>query len=380
MTVTRPEPGARNALHIGLSLSPTWLRGGAWRRDDSRVEELYSLDFPLDAARAAERAGLDFLFKPDAPLLDPAQLDVNPGFGGLDPVVLMAALAAATSRIGLVPTAQTLLSSPYPLARQLYSLDQLSGGRVGWNAVVGLGGAGNVGHLPAPEHADRYPAARELIEAVQGLGRGFLATAILADRAGGRYADPDLIGGIAGRAVRFPIEGALTLPALSPAPLPLFTAGFSPESRDLAARLADAVFAATPRRQDASALRAELRERAVGHGRAPDAVRVLPGLSLFLADDAEQAAELYRRAAQGAGPARGAAHWQIVGTVDRAAAEIEDWWRAGAVDGFIALPGGSWDSLRRFTDRLVPELVGRGLFRAGYTGTTLADHLGVHHP
>jgi len=49
----------------------------------------------------------------------------------------MSALAMATSNIGLVATASTSYSEPYTLARQLASLDHISGGRAGWNIVTG---------------------------------------------------------------------------------------------------------------------------------------------------------------------------------------------------------------------------------------------------
>jgi alkanesulfonate monooxygenase SsuD/methylene tetrahydromethanopterin reductase-like flavin-dependent oxidoreductase (luciferase family) len=73
----------------------------------------------------------------------------------------------------------------------------------------------------------------------------------------------------------------------------------------------------------------------------------------------------------------GSAHWVSVGTVADVVADIADWFESGAMDGFIALPGGSTGSLNLFFDELVPELVRRGLFRADYEGTTLRDHLGI---
>ena len=50
------------------------------------------------------------------------------------------------------------------------------------------------------------------------------------------------------------------------------------------------------------------------------------------------------------------AHWVIVGTAADACAEIQRWYAAGAIDGFIALPGGGDDSLQRFFDQLMPLL------------------------
>lgn len=57
-------------LHIGLSLSPTWLSGDAWRRRDSRVGEIFDSDLYVDLARRSEDAKLDFVFKPDSQFLD----------------------------------------------------------------------------------------------------------------------------------------------------------------------------------------------------------------------------------------------------------------------------------------------------------------------
>ena len=70
-----------------------------------------------------------------------------------------------------------------------------------------------------------------------------------------------------------------------------------------------------------------------------------------------------------------AAHWQVIGTVDDAVEQIVDWAAAGAMDGFIAAPGGSVGSLRLFLEQVVPRLVEKGLFRERYSATTFAGHL-----
>jgi alkanesulfonate monooxygenase SsuD/methylene tetrahydromethanopterin reductase-like flavin-dependent oxidoreductase (luciferase family) len=71
----------------------------------------------------------------------------------------------------------------------------------------------------------------------------------------------------------------------------------------------------------------------------------------------------------------GSAHWVSVGTVEDVVADIVEWFEAGAMDGFIALPGGSTGSLDLFFEELVPALAARGLFRTEYEGTTLRAHL-----
>lgn len=47
----------------------------------------------------------------------------------------------------------------------------------------------------------------------------------------------------------------------------------------------------------------------------------------------------------------------------------------GAIDGFIAVPGGSRRSLDLLLDALIPRLVREGLFRADYSADTLRGHL-----
>ena len=69
--------------------------------------------------------------------------------------------------------------------------------------------------------------------------------------------------------------------------------------------------------------------------------------------------------------------WVVVGTAEDALREITEWFEAGAMDGFIALPGGSIKSLELFFDELIPMLVEKGLFRSEYKGCTLREHLGI---
>ena len=68
----------------------------------------------------------------------------------LEPITVLASLAAVTSRIGLIATASTTYTEPYNLARQFASLDHISGGRVGWNIVTSwLDAAARISAAPA---------------------------------------------------------------------------------------------------------------------------------------------------------------------------------------------------------------------------------------
>ena len=55
-----------------------------------------------------------------------------------EPSVVATLMVAATSRLGIVPTLSTFAYAPYLVARIIGTLDQVSGGRAGWNMVTGV--------------------------------------------------------------------------------------------------------------------------------------------------------------------------------------------------------------------------------------------------
>ncbi len=70
----------------------------------------------------------------------------------------------------------------------------------------------------------------------------------------------------------------------------------------------------------------------------------------------------------------------IKGSPQTIANTMQEWFEAGACDGFMLqfhiMPGG----LQAFVRDVVPELQRRGLMRTRYEGTTLRDHLGLKRP
>jgi alkanesulfonate monooxygenase SsuD/methylene tetrahydromethanopterin reductase-like flavin-dependent oxidoreductase (luciferase family) len=48
----------------------------------------------------------------------------------------LAAVAATTERVGLIPSVSTTYNPPYAFARRMASLDHISRGRAGWNMVT----------------------------------------------------------------------------------------------------------------------------------------------------------------------------------------------------------------------------------------------------
>ena len=59
---------------------------------------------------------------------------------------------------------------------------------------------------------------------------------------------------------------------------------------------------------------------------------------------------------------------------------LEQWFRAGAADGFNVMPPFFPGQFDAFVELVVPILQERGVFRADYAGTTLREHLGLPRP
>ena len=105
--------------------------------------------------------------------------------------MVAALMTQVTSRIGIVPTFGTYAYPPYLLARLVATLDQVSAGRIGWNAVTGSSdfAAMNFGMNGMPEHDLRYDMADEYMDVVQQLWGSWQPGAIIADRASGILVD-----------------------------------------------------------------------------------------------------------------------------------------------------------------------------------------------
>ena len=70
----------------------------------------------------------------------------------------------------------------------------------------------------------------------------------------------------------------------------------------------------------------------------------------------------------------------VKGTAEQIADEMEAWFNAYAVDGFLVQPAVLPSDLDDFCRMVIPELQHRGLFRTDYEGTTLRENLGLPHP
>ena len=431
----------RRYLNLNVYLRNSGYHEAAWRVPGADPGVVLDPRYYIELARTAERGVLDSIFLPDSPGVAEFRSEYLPG-AGLDPLLLLSAVATATEQVGLIATVSTTYSFPWDVARRLATLDFLSHGRAGWNIVTTVepAAAGNFGDRPHPPAADRYERAGEYVEVVLKLWDAWEDGAAVLSRETGQWADPARVHPPRHHGTHFDVASYLPFPR-SPQGHPFLTqAGSSPPGIALAARFADAVFTPLAEMTAGAAFRQNLRDQAAGFGRDPGQVRVLPGLSYLIAGtDAEAAAlkaeleaaasiefrwrnlanlagldyttidpdapfppglldgapktsfgaAIYKMAAEDpAAPFRAVAQrlsalpggLDFTGTPEGLARLIADWWEAGASDGFTIMPNVLPGQLAAFTDHVVPILQRRGIARSEYAGITLRDHAGLPRP
>ena len=284
----------RRQLHLNLFIHSRGHHEASWRHPAASPLALTDIGYYQDLAQRAEAALFDSVFLADQLALggDVAQAART----WLEPVTVLAAVAVATSRIGMIATASTTYTEPFNLARQFASLDHISNGRVAWNIVTSwlataarnFGGAGQV------SHADRYVRGEEFMTVVKALWDSWAADAVVDDRTSGEYARPDRIAPINHRGDFYQVAGPLNLPRCPQGRPVLVQAGSSDTGRRFAARHADAVFTAHLEKAAAQEFYADLKTLAAREGRNPDEVLILPGLSAMVGSTEAEARRLAR--------------------------------------------------------------------------------------
>jgi FMN-dependent oxidoreductase (nitrilotriacetate monooxygenase family) len=436
------EP-SRRQLRLGAFLMETGHHVAAWRAPGVPPHAAHDLRLYQRLAQTAERALFDAIF-----VADSVASDSGPGTEGMaravrfEPLTLLSALAATTEHLGLIATATTTYNEPYHVARKFASLDQLSGGRAGWNLVTSdnAAEAHNFGRDQHVAHADRYGRAREFHDVVTGLWDSWEDDAFPNDKEGARYFDPARRHVLDHHGAHFDVRGPLNV-ARSPQGRPVVVqAGSSEPGRQLAAATADVVFTAHPSLAPAQAFRADLRARTAAAGRDPDSILIMPGLFAVTGQSESEAREKFEQLQSLVDPAAGVAlvsrmignfdlsgypldeplpalpetqtgqrsrqqlltslaqdgaltlrqlylriaggrgHFTVVGSATQVADQVQEWFEGGAADGFNVMPPTLPGGLDDFASLVVPELQRRGLFRTRYEGRTLRENLGLARP
>jgi FMN-dependent oxidoreductase (nitrilotriacetate monooxygenase family) len=437
------DRSARRMHLIGyLIAGPTWHNNGGWRHPDSDANHALDSGRYERMAQILEQGRFDAVFFVDVLAIfdtfadSPAGQIAGPGqMWYLDPILLLAAMARCTRHIGLAGTISTAFHHPFHIARQMATLDHMSGGRAAWNVVTSSSKreAENFGLERLMERDMRYDHADEVLEACDALWNSWDADAIVYDREGGRYADPSKVhrADYHGRWIN--TRGPLTTPR-SPQGRPvIMQAGSSERGRQFAARWAEVIFTLQHDHAHMQAFHADIKGRMAELGRAPGECIICPAIDVILG---ETRAEADERAAyvnslvsaetglcdlsnaigvdlsgfpldrpitdmeitdgargvldvilQGsragnltlreAGYRYGISQLTpaLVGTPAEVADRLQDMFESRCCDGFVVCPSVTPGGYVDFVRGVVPLLQARGVFRTEYAGATLRENI-----
>ena len=356
-----------------------------------------------------------------------------------EPLTLLSALAMTTRHIGLIATASTTFDAPYHIARRFASLDHISGGRAGWNVVTTSNpdAALNFGLTEHVEHDERYRRAREFYAVVTGLWDSWADDAWRRDQASGIFFDPARMHVLDHQGEHLSVRGPLNIARPVQGWPVIVQAGASEAGRQLAAETAEVIFASSRTIEDARAFYADMHQRLRALGRAPDALKILPGALVITGRSRAEAEEKKARLDSLVHPDSGVPNLsmrlgvdasgfdldaplpeippsnasqsgrdslvalarrenltvrelaqlvggygglQMVGTPGEIADTMQEWLETGASDGFNVMFPTVPTGLDEFVDLVVPELQRRGIFRRAYAGNTLRENLGLARP
>ncbi|MFW7415489.1 NtaA/DmoA family FMN-dependent monooxygenase [Demequina sp. SO4-18] len=300
-------------LHFGLFENAQANDSGTatWRHPDNRRDHFDDPAYWRDVARIAEDACFDFLFLADAwgwADVNGTRPDICSVEGldlpRLDPAIVAATLIPETQNLGLVVTGSILLEQPYAFARQMATLDQLSGGRLGWN-VVTTGTAETAVEAfgrPMVAHDERYAMAEDFVELTYRLWEGAWEPDALERNKQGRFADPSKVHRIAHDGPYFKSHGYGNT-ARSPQGTPvLFQAGASQAGRKFGGRHGEAIFVGSGSAEQLGSHTKAIREQAVESGRAADAVKIMSAFSCVIGTDKDDAQRRYQQVVESQDP------------------------------------------------------------------------------
>jgi N-acetyl-S-(2-succino)cysteine monooxygenase len=439
---------SKRQIKLGAFIPTTSQHVAGWRLPSSRPEEMLNIDYAIELAQTAERGLFDAYFLADGLSTSwshgaskyEKSLSYNDKMAGFEPLTLFSALSAVTKHIGFIATASTTYEEPYLLARKYASLDHISKGRAAWNVVTTCSEvtARNFGMQTHPDPATRYARADEFIEVTQKLWDSWEDDAFVCDKNSGQFLDPQKKHEPLHTGQFFNVQGSLNVPR-SPQGYPVIVqAGQSEEGRELAAKHAEVVFTVQQQLESAQAFYRDVKQRLKKYNRDADDLKIMPGVSIFVAKTEQEAQAKYdflnslihpdvgigllsglagnidlsqfdldapfpqldhatinsrqqlmieiahehnfsiRQFYEFVASARG--HWTLIGTPEHIVDQLQLWFENEAADGFNVLPPSTPAGLDDFVEFIVPELQRRGLFRTAYEGKTLRKNLGLKRP
>lgn len=428
----------KRQLKLGFMLHGSGTGWGDWRHPDAQPDASTNFAYYKKQAQLAEAAKFDFLFVADSVYITEKS---SPHYlNRFEPLTILSALAGATSHIGLVATLTASYSEPFNVARQFASLDQISGGRAGWNVVTSWleGSAENYSKSKHLAHDTRYRLAGEYLDVVQGLWDSWEDDALVHDKTSGVFFDPAKLHTLNHKGEFFQVKGPLNIARSAQGQPVIFQAGASEDGKNFAAQRSDAIFVHHENIEDGKAYYRDIKARAAGFGRDPDDVFVLPSVRPVIGSTEEEAERKYQEfasltsienalsmlgrpfndydflqhdldapfpdvSAHGANSNQSTSNkilaaardekltlretayrfatprTDFVGTPEKVADAFERWLEQRASDGFVfnvSLP----KELEVFADTVVPILQERGIYRKEYDAETFRGNLGIPAP
>lgn len=293
------EPGDHLVLSAMVRTLGAFPSG--WRYPGAHNDPAKDAEALKRVAKAAEKAGFDFLF-----LGDWLSTDTDLEFS--DPHLLSRAdslstasyLAAATRRIGIVGTVNVAHSEPYATARAAASIDRLSHGRFGLNLTVGTDarGAANFGKAGYAPEFDRFEVADEYVQVLHGLWDGWDDKAFVHDAASGALIDRSLVATLDHVGRSYAVAGPLNVQRPVQGHVPLMHAGTSRRAREFSAESADIYLVATATLEEATSLYAETKQRVAAFGRPAESLSIVAPLLPVVGETRAEAYEVYDKLVQ----------------------------------------------------------------------------------
>jgi len=413
---------------------------GLWRLPGNRRTDFTDIEYWTELAQLLEGGGFDAVFLadvigaydvfrggPETAIREGLQIPSN------DPMLVVPAMAAVTQHLGFGITSSTTYEPPFSFARRMSTLDHLTKGRVGWNIVTSYlpNAARNFGLEGEVDHDTRYEIADEYLEVLYKLWEGsWDEDAIVEDREGGVYADPQKIRYINHRGPRYSVAGPhLSSPSRQRTPF-LIQATQSSRGIEFAGRHAELIFTGGRSFEQVSGTVARIRDELERQGRARDDIKFVVGATVIVAATREEAeaklaeydryasvdgvlahaslpfdptahpgditvGEALRREGRDDEPAAASlpkdrtvaeflsaftgfhrTPFLAVGSPTEVADEIESWLDEHDIDGINLVQYHSYDTARDFIEHAVPELRRRGRLRDAYVpGETLRERV-----
>ncbi|WP_122665751.1 LLM class flavin-dependent oxidoreductase [Pseudomonas viridiflava] len=436
--MSKPRQKEPRQLKLGAMVHGVGHGWGEWRHPNAQADASVNFGYYKQQAKLAEAAKFDFVFIADS--LHIHEKSSPHYLNRFEPLTILSALAATTENIGLVATVTVSYTEPFQVARQISSLDHISGGRAGWNVVTSWlsGTADNFSKGEHPPHSVRYRIAKEHVSVVKGLWDSWEDDAFARNKKTGEFFIPGKLHALNHKGEFFSVKGPLNIARSKQGHPLIFQAGTSEDGRNFAAEYSDAIFVHAESLEEAQAYYRDLKKRAVGFGRNALDLSILPGIRPIVGRDEAEVESRYQQAVElvsiedaivalgrpfndhdfsqypldapfpelgdlGSNSQKGGSdrikqlakdegltlrevalffsrpRREFVGTAEQVADTIQTWFEHEAADGFIInslLP----DGLQYFAELVVPVLQERGLFRSEYSGSTLREHFNLQVP